>query len=125
MGVAPALAGGTAGVEPASGAERATAAMPEASVPGAYGKGGRRREAPPQGKAGREVEAPPRKGNRGHEPPPEALPQKGERKPEALSRKGRRGQVPLRKQKGELDASLRGSPSEGECRGRTRGAAIE
>lgn len=113
MGVAPALVGGAAGVEPASGVERATAAMPEALVPGTYGKGGRRREAPPQGKAGREVEAPPRKGNRGHEPPPEALPQKGGRKQEALPRKGRRGRMPLRKHKRELDASLRRGPERG------------
>ena len=65
---APALAEGTASTEPASGAERDTAARPEASEPEAYHKTGRRRETPQQGEATREAETPPQEGTRGHEP---------------------------------------------------------
>ena len=66
VGVAPALAEETAGVGPAGEAEKAVAAKPEALVPWAQYKAGRRCE----------VDG----------PPPEALPQKSERNPEALSR---------------------------------------
>ena len=48
----PPLAEGTASIEPASGAERATAARPEALGPGVYDKAGRRRERLPQDQAG-------------------------------------------------------------------------
>jgi hypothetical protein len=61
---APALAEGTASIEPASGAERATAARPEASEPGAYHKTGRRCETPQQSEASREAETPPQEGTR-------------------------------------------------------------
>jgi len=49
VGTAPAMAEGTAGVEPAGGAEKATTANPEALEPGAHGEAGSRREGPPQG----------------------------------------------------------------------------
>jgi hypothetical protein len=52
---APALAEGTAGIKPASGAKRATAAKPEALQHGAYGKTCRRCKMPWQGEAGRRV----------------------------------------------------------------------
>ena len=58
-GTAPILAEGTAGIEPASRAERAPAAKPEALGPGAYGKTGRRCETPRQGEASREAGTPP------------------------------------------------------------------
>lgn len=64
MDTAPALAEGTAGVEPASGAEKAAAAEPEALEPGVYGKVGRKRETPSQGETWRKVEPPTRKGKR-------------------------------------------------------------
>jgi len=50
LGAAPAQAEGTVSVGPASGAERAAAAKPDALEPVAHGKAGR------QGEAGREVE---------------------------------------------------------------------
>ncbi len=65
VGDAQALAEGTAGVEPAGEAEKATAAKPEALVPWA------------QSVAKREVEILPGEGKHVHEPPPEVLPQKG------------------------------------------------
>jgi len=65
VGAAPALAKGTAGVEPAGEAEKATAAKLEALVPCA------------QGVAEREVEMLPGEGKHVHEPPPEELPRKG------------------------------------------------
>ena len=40
---------GTAGIEPASGAEGVTAAKPEALEPGAHGEAGNRQETSPQG----------------------------------------------------------------------------
>ena len=60
--MAPALAEGTVSVEPASGAEKAAAAEPEALEPGVYGEVGRKRETPSQGEAGCKVETPTRKG---------------------------------------------------------------
>ena len=78
VGAAPALAEGTAGVEPASEAEIATAAKLEALVPWA------------QGEAGCEVESLPRGSNAIYEPPPEALPPEGWRSHEPPPRKGER-----------------------------------
>ena len=49
VGTAPVMAEGTAGVEPAGGAEKATAAKPEALEPGAYDEDCSRRGGPPQG----------------------------------------------------------------------------
>ena len=70
VGAAPVLAEGTAGVEPAGKAEKATAAKPEALVPWA------------QGMAEREVEMLPGEGKHVHEPPPEVLPRKGKHETE-------------------------------------------
>ena len=77
MGAAPALAEGTAGIEPASGAERATAARSDALGLRAHGEAGRRHETPLRGEVGREVETPPQEGERELD----ALPPEGCRKP--------------------------------------------
>ena len=59
----PAMAKGTASVEPTGGAEKATAVKLEALEPGAYGKAGSRRERwPLQGEASHGAETPPRQG---------------------------------------------------------------
>lgn len=58
MGATPAMAEGTASVEHAGGAEKATAAKLEALEPGAYGEAGNRREMPLQGDASHRVETP-------------------------------------------------------------------
>ena len=55
----PALAEGTVSVEPASGAEKDTAAKPEALEPREHGKAGCRHKMPPQSEAGRKVEMSP------------------------------------------------------------------
>jgi hypothetical protein len=62
VSAALALAEGTASIESASGAERATSARTEALKPWAHGKAGRKREIPPQSEAWREVEMLPREG---------------------------------------------------------------
>ena len=85
---APVPAESIAGVELASGADRAVAAKPEALELGADGEAGRGQETLPQGEAGCGLETLLREGKHVHEPLPEALSQKGERKPEALPRKG-------------------------------------
>ena len=64
VGTAPALAKDTAGAEPASEAEKAITARPEALISKAQDKAVR----------GHEVETPPQEGKRTHELPPEALP---------------------------------------------------
>ena len=51
VGAAPALAEGTASIGPASGAERAATADPEALEPGAHGEAEHGRETLPQGDA--------------------------------------------------------------------------
>ena len=61
VGATPALAGGTDGIEPASEAERANAARPEALAPWT------------QGEAGPMPETPPQESRRGPEPPPRDL----------------------------------------------------
>jgi hypothetical protein len=97
VGAAPALAEGTAGIEPTGKAEKATTAKSEALVPWAQAKAKRGLEGmlregelaykwppvmlPPEGE--HEVETPPQEGKRTHKLPPKALPQKGEHKPEA------------------------------------------
>ena len=97
VGVAPALAEGTAGVEPAGEAETATAAKSEALVPWARYKAGR----------GRKVE----------EPPPEALPQKGERSPEVLSCKHEPERPEALPPDGtrERGATPQGNPNKAKC----------
>ena len=56
MSAALAMAEGTAGVESAGGAEKATAAKSEALEPGAYGEAGSRRDKPLQGGAWHDVD---------------------------------------------------------------------
>lgn len=62
MGAAPALAEGTAGVEPASEAERATTARPEALASWTRRKDRRTKPGRRCESAGRELEAPPQEG---------------------------------------------------------------
>jgi len=73
VGAATALAEGTASIEPASGAERAAAANPEALEPGAHGEAEHGQETPPQGEAKGGLETLPREDMDVHEPPPGAL----------------------------------------------------
>jgi len=73
MGAAPALAKGTAGVEPASKAEKATAAKHEALVPWV------------QGVAECDIEMLPGEGKHVYELLPEVLPRKGKHETETLS----------------------------------------
>jgi len=100
VGAAPALAEGTAGVEPAGEAERAMAAKSEALAPWTQGETRHEIETPSRGE-GERAEALPQ-GERMLEAPP----QKGSRKPEALLPEGER----------ELDASSRGGPNNGKRR---------
>ena len=107
MGTAPAPAEGTSSIEPASGAERAAAARPEAMEPRAYDEAERRHEMAPQGmptdgkrdcfkrccKGERMAKAPPQgspnegEGNTGLGACMVKTPlHKGSRKPEALPR---------------------------------------
>ena len=74
VGATPALAEGITGVEPASEAEKAIVARPEALVPWA------------QDKAGRKVKKLPQEGKHVHEPPPEVLLRKGKHEIETPSR---------------------------------------
>jgi len=113
VGVAPALAKGTAGVERTGEAETAMAAKLEALVPWA------------QGMAGREVEKLPREGKRIHELSPEALPQEGERKPEALPRKAGRMLEAATRGQGRTRYIAAREPERGQTQKRVRGAATE
>ena len=81
-GAAPALAEGTASIEPASEAERASAAKPEALTPWTQSEAGPRPETLPQ--EGKHEPEPPLRGPKGRAGcVPEALPTDGACRPEA------------------------------------------
>ena len=106
-GTAPALAEGTAGVEPAGETKIATAAKLEALVPWA------------QGETGREVVSLPQEGKAMYEPPPDTLPLEGRCNHEPPPQKGGRKQGALPQKRG------RGCPNEGRARTRNQGAATK
>ena len=103
VGAAPALAEGTADVEPAGEAEIATAARPEALVPWAQGDAKLEVETPLQ-EGRRKPEALPRKGGQTHEPPLEALPPEGRCNLEA----------PPQEREQEANAPPQSNPNKGE-----------
>ena len=104
-GAAPALAEGTASVEPAGKADRAMAARSKALAP------------PMQGKAWREVEMPLREGKGEPDALPQALP--GKRKlgpPEAPPQRGRHNSKVLPPDgERECGTTPQGNPNEGDC----------
>src|SRR5260221_2968255 len=98
---APAMAAGAAGVEPAGGAEKVTAAKHIALETKAYGEAWSRHETPPQAEAARGVETPPPEGKRTLNEPPE-----GWRRPEAL--RERANMKSMRRRKGARKRATQG-----------------
>ena len=103
---APALAVGTAGVEPGSGAERATAAKPHALKPEAYGMVGRRHETPPKSDPGRRRRTPPRGDPKGRARYAHETPTEGDCRPEGVVARWR----------AQAQGVVQGRPNEGNRR---------